>query len=384
MFNRYKIVTVITTILILMLFFTNSFSKVSANTTHLNDLNNDSKVDILDVIELIRKLFNSNYTFLNSNSNPDINKDGVFSTLDVLALIRLISETELTPTISPNTTVRVMSWNVGNWVPGGGVAETSEELAQSIALQTARMHRLGDIIKNEKAEIVFIQEINNKDPNPKLNAKIKHYDVLMEHLKNIGWEMYGDIQPYKSTPDELYLFILSRYPLDANTKQFMYGIKTYNRRADGSVYSVDARAAQSIVVKNTPIGDFRLSNYHTHNKVPCRNMKTFIDFYKQFDPTTTLLGGDANLILLEKPNIHSRDLDDCESVNWNEVDISCTEKPCLANMSYDEFGPPIDWFFRFPNSKLYIKSMYNMAKDSPRAAGVADWHPFVMAEVGIK
>ncbi|MBP9758148.1 endonuclease/exonuclease/phosphatase family protein [Candidatus Dojkabacteria bacterium] len=280
-------------------------------------------------------------------------------------------------------TIRVMSWNIGNWVPGGGVAETPEELQESIASQTARMQRLGNIIKAEGAEIAFIQEINNKPPNPNMNAKIDHYKVLTEHLKSIGWEMYGDLQPYREKPDELHLLILSRYPLDNSTKKFMYDL--YSRdKEDGE--KQPARTAQTIFVRGTPIGDFRLANIHTHTSNPCNNIKSLYDFYMQYDPERTLLAGDMNVVLNEKPNMSSRKWDDCSPANikWDDFDLNCTSTPCLDKQRLNKYAPIIDWVFTFSNSELYVKSSYNVGKDMPNASGIADWHPFVIAEVGSK
>lgn len=76
---------------------------VSAN-TNTNDLNNDTKIDILDVLELIKKIFNSSYIFLNPNANADINRDNTVNLLDVISLIQIVFNGSTNPTPIPTIT----------------------------------------------------------------------------------------------------------------------------------------------------------------------------------------------------------------------------------------------------------------------------------------
>lgn len=54
------------------------------------DLNNDGKIDILDILDLIKKIFDDKYIFNNPDANPDINNDGKINLMDIIALIQII------------------------------------------------------------------------------------------------------------------------------------------------------------------------------------------------------------------------------------------------------------------------------------------------------
>lgn len=69
-----------------------------------NDLNNDLKVDILDVLDLVNRIFNSSFAFLNPNANPDINRDNTVNLLDIVTLIQIVFGVSPTPTQAPTPT----------------------------------------------------------------------------------------------------------------------------------------------------------------------------------------------------------------------------------------------------------------------------------------
>lgn len=83
-----------------------NINTTSENNPNSNDLNNDFKVDILDVLELIKKIFNDSYIFVNPNADSDINKDNKINLIDVIFLIQIIFDIiNPTPTTPPTPTV---------------------------------------------------------------------------------------------------------------------------------------------------------------------------------------------------------------------------------------------------------------------------------------
>ncbi len=274
--------------------------------------------------------------------------------------------------------IKVMSWNIDDGHP------------PTEAEQVARMARLAEIIANERAEIVLLQEflqdsyVNTPKSNyPKL--KIDNYRTLLAQLEARNWKMYGDFQSYFQTEEEgvcegLCYVTLSRYPLDLSTKKYTYSIRSFHKDTGEIFYK---RAGYTIMTRNTPIGDFRLANIHTHAASACSGFGDLINFYKQHDPQRTIMMGDLNLNIRNKPNIKAYSKYDttCKDVPWDDVLISCQEKPCLDSIKYWEGGPPIDFILRFKESELVIHKSWNVSHADQRYRGInnptAIYHPIV-------
>lgn len=270
--------------------------------------------------------------------------------------------------------LRIMNWNIGPIYVGTGVPKNDAEAQQMIKEQTARMHRLADVIKNNQVEVVFFQQFTNLDPDLRRKVKIKQLDVLLRRLKEIGWEMYGDAVAYsaKIPPGEDHLVIISRYPFDPSSQKITRDI-----------HKVNSRVAQSIIIRDTPIGFVRLSNLHTHIDDPCTNMIKALKFFEQFDYQRTILGGDANITFSNfygQPENLRRP--DCKNYDWSKITNECTEFPynCkpgdhACRNSSKCFG---DYFYLPNPSDFKILTSWTIGN----SYGISDQHPAVIAEIG--
>ncbi len=250
-------------------------------------------------------------------------------------------------TFAAEQTVKVMTWNIGGWY-----AMPAED-------RIVRMKKLASVINSHKIEIAYLQEFNDLAKTPDL-------EVLLTELRALGYPMYSDTQTYTGDGKKIEVMVLlSKYPLDKSTKQ--------------SIQIRGNRVAQSIIARDTPIGWVRLSNLHTHNTEPCNNFRSYLNFFIQFDPARSLIGGDTNLGLWEKPITRTRQGDSCAGIEWDQVNISCVDSAnCLGNRRHEP--SVIDWFFVFKQSDLYIQSSYNIGN----VHGISDQHPAIVAVVGSK
>lgn len=90
-----------------------------------NDLNNDGKIDITDVIDLVKRIFDDTYTFVNPQANPDINKDNKVNLMDIISLIQLIFGIgDPTPTPSPTASVTPTTVVTPTVIPTPSVSPT--------------------------------------------------------------------------------------------------------------------------------------------------------------------------------------------------------------------------------------------------------------------
>ena len=168
-------------------------------------------------------------------------------------------------TMAAEPLIKVMDWNIGTY--------DSNSLNLTPDQRKARMQRLAEAIKHNEAEIVYLQEFSSR-----------HQDLqqLIEHLRTIEYPLFVDELGYEQGKTGASLVLLSKFPFDANSKKISFAIR-------------GNRSAQSIIVRNTPIGWIRLSNLHTHYSEPCNNFRSYLNFFIQLDPTRSLIGGDANL-----------------------------------------------------------------------------------------
>ena len=239
-------------------------------------------------------------------------------------------------------TVKVMTWNIG-----GKYSLQPQE-------RVTRLRALVDVIKTHQIDIVYLQEFFI------LTTDI---EVLQAELNAAQYPMYLDYASYEGNKNVGALVILSKFPLDATSK------KVTQIRGN--------RVAQSIIVRDTPIGWVRLSNLHTHNTEPCNNFRSYLNFFLQHDSARSLIGGDTNLALVHKPITRTRDGDLCVGIDWEQVNISCSDAAnCLANKRPDP--AIIDWFFVFKHSELYIHSSQNIGN----VRGISDQHPAIVTIVG--
>lgn len=245
------------------------------------------------------------------------------------------------PQVNAQTTVKAMTFNIGTYFD------------MPAAEREQRMNNLADVIVEHRAELVFLQEFNNL---PGIQDKTN----LIAGLDERGWPVYHDAVPYEN-PDKpgSILLILSRYPLDASTKQVIYRLGDRTNRS-----------AQSIIVRNTPIGWFRLSNLHTHNTEPCNNFRDLLNFFYQFDKSNSLIGGDTNILLYDKPITNCRG-GGAGDINWNDVNITCRDTSQCKQEG-------IDWFFTAGESDLFIQAQLNVGN----LRNISDQHPAVVAYIG--
>ncbi|MBP9758140.1 hypothetical protein KBD45_00455 [Candidatus Dojkabacteria bacterium] len=272
-------------------------------------------------------------------------------------------------------TIKVMSWNIGARIPASEYVKNEADFQKAVQAQTERIAFLGNLIVTEKVDVVFLQELNNEDPGWNKRAKIKQVQVLQAYLRNSSWPMHVDTQQYTENGTNQSLVILSRYPFDSESKKYMYDLR------DNKKDKAKARSAQSIKVIGTPIGDVRLSNIHTHGTAGCDNMKQYYEFYKPLDSNISILGGDTNLYLNQKPKVKAfppeieRQQQNCDLIPWDDIVTSCIEKSnCI------EKGTFVDWIFIFGNSDFNIKSSFSPGNIN----NFSDQHPVVFAEIAGK
>lgn len=238
------------------------------------------------------------------------------------------------------TTVKTMTWNIGTW--------DSHELELTPTQRETRMRKLAETIQSEKIEIAFIQEFKGGPAD--MNS-------LMKRLQELNYSMYTDTVRYEMEKENsMMLLLLSRYPLDQSTKKV------------GSIRN--NRNAQSIIVTNTPIGNFRLSNLHTHILDRCSNLESYLKFFFQFDKDNSLMGGDTNALLLDSNGTNS-----CRNFISSEI-FNDIVTDCRDTSQCKREG--IDWFLLPKNSKLYIQSMVNIGN----IANISDQHPAIVAQIG--
>lgn len=237
-------------------------------------------------------------------------------------------------------TITVATWNIGS------------KQGLSPAQRIERMRLLAGIVKERNIDVVYLQEFLS-DP--------VDFNTLNQAFKDLQYPMYGDMVSYQFIGTQCCaLAIFSKYPLDMSSRQISNGIRSN-------------RSAQTIIARGTPIGWLRLANIHTHNTEPCNNLKSYLTFYDQFDKANTLLGGDINVYLSDKPITNGREGDDCRSVPWNDIDLSCRSGGICQ-------GTIIDWFFVRAVSDLVIESRWLAGNLN----GISDQHPLVIATVSSK
>lgn len=246
-------------------------------------------------------------------------------------------------TMAAESLIKVMDWNIGTF--------DSNSLNLTPEQRKARMQRLAEAIKQNKVEIVYLQEFNSR-----------HQDLpqLIEHLRVIDYPLFVDELGYEGDRIGASLVLLSKFPFDANSRKTTFDIR-------------GNRSAQSIIVRNTPLGWIRLSNLHTHFTEPCNNFRSYLNFFIQFDPTRSFMAGDANLGLWDKPITHTRPEDSCTGIDWDQVNLACTDANNCVHKS-------IDWFFVFKESELFVHSSYDMGNIS----NISDGHPAIIAFIGSK
>ncbi|MBP9758139.1 hypothetical protein KBD45_00450 [Candidatus Dojkabacteria bacterium] len=303
----------------------------------------------------------------------------VFLLIDISKVIDnrgKVEEGEFIMIYSDTGKIRVMNWNIGPIYVGTGIPKTEEETQQMINQQIARMQKLAQVIKDNQVDVVFLQQFTNVDPRPNRKVKIKQFDVLLQKLKEIEWEMYGDVEAYsgKIPPGEDHLVILSRFALDVSS-----------RKITRDIHKVNSRVAQTIMTKKTPIGDVRLSNFHTHIDDPCTNFIKALTFFEQFDYERTILGGDANITFSNfygQPENLARP--DCKGYDWTKFSNECSEYPyncepkdAKCRNSSKCFG---DYFYLPNPSELKILTSWTIGN----AHNISDQHPAVVAEIGSK
>lgn len=269
--------------------------------------------------------------------------------------ILLIPFSSINAQTSPNgQTLKALTYNIGTW--------DSSDVNFTKEARLSRMQRLAQFIKTENIEVVLLQEFSNRYYD---NYTTTDLQDLIQILSQIGYPMdyvYSDYE--EDNPNGAILLTLSKYPINKSSLLVNYKIR-HNR------------STHIVEITNTPIGNFKVGNLHTHNTQACENFTTAVNFLFSVDPTNTILGGDTNLALVEQvdPKTNS-----CKSFNFSTINISCSNTNlCLT--TNQPWPTAIDWFFVNQNSNIFIESSYYIDNGDNRLQ-ISDQHPAIITNFG--
>ncbi|MBP7774283.1 hypothetical protein KA078_00685 [Candidatus Woesebacteria bacterium] len=261
-------------------------------------------------------------------------------------------------------TLKMMNWNIGardsDSFPGGPLPS---------AMRIARMRQLASLIVQEQASVVTLQEFVHYYDERNDND----LDHLLNALNELKYPMHTEIIPYydvtQSKPYAWSLVTLSQFPINSQESQ--------------TVQLSPNRRARISVIKDTPLGNISVANFHTNLSAPCKQMQTMINAVSSDERKISVVAGDANITFtnfygqpehLTKP--------ECKSYDWSAFNNTCKDavyncKPgdhaCRNSSSC--WG---DYVYSFRPSNLFIKTI----KSIGNAHAISDAHPAIIAEIG--